>query len=149
MTAAPKMIFVNLPVADLARSVAFYEAVGATRDERFSDATAACMVLSETIFVMLLTHAKFAGFTPKPIADAHAATEVLLCVSEASREAVDGTVERARAAGGRTDPGPQQDYGFMYGRSFEDPDGHVWEVMWMDVEAAMRAHGAAPEPAAA
>lgn len=149
MTPSPKMIFVNLPVADLTRSVAFYEAIGARKDDRFSDMTAACMVLSETIFVMLLTHEKFAGFTPKPIADAHKATEVLLCVSEASREAVDATVERARSAGGRIDPGPQQDYGFKYGRSFDDPDGHVWEVMWMDVEAAMQAHGAAPEPAAA
>lgn len=131
----PKMIFVNLPVTDLPRSVAFYERVGAVKNPQFSDDTAACMVLSETIFAMLLTHAKFAQFTAKPIADAHAAAQVLICVSEDSREAVDRTVERAVAAGGAPDPTPVQDFGFMYGRSYEDPDGHIWEVMWMDPAA--------------
>jgi hypothetical protein len=143
----PKMIFVNLPVADLDRSVAFYEAIGAKRDERFSDATAACMVLSDTIFVMLLTHAKFAGFTSKPIADAHETSEVLLCVSCDSREEVDAMVAKAASAGGRADPGPQQDYGVMYGRSFEDPDGHVWEPMWMDVAAFLAGPPAGTEAA--
>ena len=135
----PKMIFVNLPVADLQRSTAFYEAIGARKNEQFSDATASCMVFSETIHVMLLTHDKFRQFTPKRIADARETTEVLICVSADSREAVDDVTARAGSAGGTTDPSPKQDYGFMYGRSFEDPDGHIWEVMWMDVEAAQTA----------
>ena len=134
-----KLIFVNLPVADLARATAFYESVGATRNEQFCDGTASCMVFSETIHVMLLTHDKFRQFTPKPIADARRSSEVLICISAESREAVDDTVERAGRAGGSVDPGPRQDHGFMYGRSFEDPDGHIWEVMWMDVEAAKQA----------
>ncbi|HEX2554403.1 MAG TPA: VOC family protein [Microvirga sp.] len=139
----PKLIFVNLPVADLARATAFYEAVGAVKNPQFSDHTAACMVLSETIHVMLLTHDKFRQFTPKRIADSRATTEVLICLSAESRDAVDDTLARASTAGGRTDPGPQQDHGFMYGRSFEDPDGHIWEVMWMDVAAAQTAMQAA------
>jgi len=135
----PKLIFVNLPVQDLPRAVAFYEAVGATRNPQFSDDTAACMVFSETISVMLLTHPKFAQFTPRPIADARAATEVLVCLSAESRAEVDAVVGKAAAAGGQADPGPKQDYGFMYGRSFEDPDGHIWELMWMDMAAAQAA----------
>ena len=131
-----KLIFVNLPVTDLARSTAFYEALGAARNPQFSDDTASCIVLSETIHVMLLTGDKYRQFTRKPIADAHATSEVLLCVSEESREEVDRVVECAARAGGRADPGPVQDHGFMYGRSFEDPDGHHWEVMWMDAGAA-------------
>ncbi len=132
----PRMIFVNLPVQDLARATAFYEAVGGVKNPKFSDDTAACMVFSETIFVMLLTHDKFRQFTPKAIADAKATSEVLICLSADSRSDVDRVVEKAGSAGGRTDPGPKQDYGFMYGRSFEDPDGHIWEVMWMDAKAA-------------
>ena len=136
----PRLIFVNLPVSDLARSTAFYQALGAAKDERFCDgATAACLVFSETINVMLLTHDKFRQFTPKNIANARETSEVLICISADSREAVDATVEKAGAAGGKVDIGPRQDYGFMYGRSFEDPDGHIWEVMWMDVTAAMAA----------
>lgn len=135
----PKLIFVNLPVQDLPRAVAFYEAVGATRNPQFSDDTAACMVFSETISVMLLTHPKFSQFTPRPIADARAATEVLVCLSADSRAEVDEVVGKAAAAGGQADPGPKQDYGFMYGRSFEDPDGHIWELMWMDMAAAQAA----------
>lgn len=131
-----KLIFVNLPVSDLDRSIAFYEAVGARKNPNFSDATAACMVVSETIHVMLLTHDKFRQFTAKPIVDARTACEVLICVSEDSRAAVDAAVETAVAAGGAPDPTPTQDYGVMYGRSYEDPDGHVWEVMWMDPAAA-------------
>ncbi len=131
-----KLIFVNLPVVDLGRADAFYEAVGAVKNPQFSDHTATCMVISETIHVMLLTHDKFRQFTPKRIADARETTEVLICLSAGSREEVDATVAKAAGAGGRADPGPKQDYGFMYGRSFEDPDGHIWEVMWMDVEAA-------------
>jgi predicted lactoylglutathione lyase len=135
----PKLIFVNLPVQDLPRAVAFYEAIGATRNPQFSDDTAACMVLSETISVMLLTHPKFSQFTPRPIADARAATEVLVCLSAESRAEVDAVVGTAATSGGRADPGPKQDYGFMYGRSFEDPDGHIWEMMWMDMAAAAAA----------
>ncbi len=138
-----KLIFVNLPVGDLERAISFYEAIGAHKDERFCDDTAACMVLSETIHVMLLTHDKFRQFTPKKIADARQSTEVLLCVSAESREAVDDVTAKAEAAGGNPDPGPKQDHGFMYGRSFEDPDGHIWEVMWMDVAAAQSAMAAA------
>ena len=131
-----KMIFVNLPVTDLARSVAFYEAVGATRNPMFSDDTAACMVFSETIHAMLLTHEKWATFTDRAIPDAHASAQVLLCVSEDSRQAVDAVVERAGRAGGLADAFGQQDYGFMYSRAYADPDGHIWEVMWMDPQAA-------------
>ena len=137
-----KMIFVNLPVTDLARATAFYQAIGATKNEQFCDETASCMVFSETIHAMLLTHDKFRQFTPKKIADARTSSEVLICVSAESRAAVDDIVSRATAAGGAADPGPKQDYGFMYGRSFEDPDGHIWEVMWMDVEAAQKAQAA-------
>jgi predicted lactoylglutathione lyase len=136
-----KLIFVNLPVRDLDRAVAFYEAVGAEKNEQFTDHTAACMVFSETIHVMLLTHDKFRQFTPKKIADAKEVSEVLICISADSRDAVDAMVDSAQGGGGRIDPGPKQDYGFMYGRSFEDPDGHIWEVMWMDVEAAKAAGG--------
>ncbi|HEY0849148.1 MAG TPA: VOC family protein [Bradyrhizobium sp.] len=131
-----KLIFVNLPITDLARSVAFYEAIGAVKNEQFSDDTAACMVFSDTIHAMLLTHDKFRQFTSKKIADARTACEVLLCVSADGREDVDDMVSKAEGAGGAPDPTPTQDFGFMYGRSFEDPDGHIWEVMWMDVEAA-------------
>jgi len=131
----PKMIFVNLPVSDLPRAVAFYEAIGAVKNPQFSDDTAACLVFSETIFAMLLTHDKFKQFTPKPISDAKTSSEVLICISEDSRESVDAIVEKATAAGGTPDIGVKQDYGFMYGRSFEDPDGHIWEVMWMDPAA--------------
>ena len=125
-----RMIFVNLPVSDLPRSIAFYEAIGAQRNALFSDDTAACMVVSDMIFVMLLTNAKFAGFTGKTIADAHTTSEMLLCLSEDSRAAVDAITLRALSAGGR-ETRPAQDHGFMYGRSFEDPDGHIWEAMWM------------------
>lgn len=131
-----KLIFINLPVSDLARSRAFYEAVGATNNPAFSDDTAACMVLSETIHVMLLTHAKWRQFTDKPIVDAHHQAQVLLCLSQENREAVSAAVDKAIRAGGKADPTPTQDFAFMYGRSFEDPDGHIWEVMWMDPAAA-------------
>ena len=131
-----KMIFVNLPVTDLKRSMAFYEGVGATNNPGFTDATAACMVFSDAIHVMLLTHDKWRQFTTRPIADAHATAQVMLCLSHDSRDGVSATVDRAAAAGGKADPTPVQDHGFMYGRSFEDPDGHIWEVMWMDPAAA-------------
>jgi predicted lactoylglutathione lyase len=141
-----QMIFVNLPVADLDAAKAFYEAIGFTNNPQFTDETAACMVLSEAIHVMLLTHAKFAQFTPRPIADAHRSTEVLICLSRDSRAAVDSIAELALAAGGR-EPREAQDYGFMYGRAFEDPDGHIFEVMWMDMAAAEAAMQGAPAAA--
>src|SRR4051812_35633765 len=145
----PKLIFVNLPVADLPAAKAFYEAIGATNNPAFTDDTAACMVFSETIHVMLLTHDKFSQFTPKRIADARETSEVLICISADSREAVDEITDKALAAGGR-EPRERQDYGFMYGRSFEDLDGHIWEPMWMDVEAAKAAMAQPqPEPASA
>jgi uncharacterized protein len=138
-----KMIFINLPVSDLSRATAFYQAIGAEKNAQFSDGTASCMVFSDTIYVMLLTPEKFRQFTPKKIADARTSSEVLICMSADSRAAVDDMVGNAQGAGGMIDPGPKQDYGFMYGRSFEDPDGHIWEVMWMDVAAASAAHTAA------
>lgn len=132
----PQMIFVNLPVRDLPRSIAFYEAQGFSKNDAFSDERAACIVVSQTIFLMLLTHERFADFTPKAIPDAKVHAQMLVALSQDSREAVDAAVDRAVAAGGTADPTPRQDYGFMYGRSFEDPDGHILEVMWMDPAAA-------------
>jgi len=133
----PKMIFVNLPVTDLDRSIAFYEAVGARKEPKFSNEKAAMMVLSDTISVMLLKHDFYSTFTNKPIADAHQSSQVLLALSADSIADVDATIDKAGAAGGVKDPGPKQDMGgLMYGRSFEDPDGHHWEVMWMDSKAA-------------
>lgn len=131
-----RMIFVNLPVTDLARSIAFYEAVGATKNPKFSDDTAACMVFSDTIHAMLLTHEKWATFTDRAIPDAHKSAQVLICVSEDSRAEVDAVLDRAGKAGGLADAFAAQDYGFMYSRAYADPDGHIWEVMWMDPAAA-------------
>ena len=144
-----RMIFVNLPVADVAASTAFYETMGGAKDERFCDGSTSMLVLSETICVMLLDHDRFRSFTPKAIADARTTSEVLLCLTADSRDDVDATIDRARGAGGRIDPCPQQDYGFMYGRSYEDPDGHIWEVVWMDVDAAMAARAQMAEAAPA
>jgi predicted lactoylglutathione lyase len=139
------MIFVNLPVADLQRSRAFLEALGAVNEPRFTDETAACMTFSDTIHVMILSHDKFRQFTPRAIADANAASEVLICLSAESRESVDSAVERAEANGGTADPSPKQDYGIMYGRSVADPDGHIREIMWMDPAAAERGADAVQE----
>ncbi len=144
-----KLIFLNLPVSDLQRATTFYEAVGAGKNEQFCDSTASCMVFSETIHVMLLTHDKFRQFTPKRIVDAKEASEVLICISADSRDDVDAVVGKAGIAGGLVDPCPKQDHGFMYGRSFEDPDGHIWEVMWMDVAAMQAAMAPAGELAGA
>lgn len=131
----PQMIFVNLPVKDLAKSMTFFEALGFSFNPQFSDETGACMVISDTIFAMLLSHEKFAGFSPKPIADTDKTTEVLIALSRDNRAAVDAIVEAALAAGGSTFSEPQ-DHGFMYGRAFRDLDGHVWEAFWMDPVAA-------------
>ena len=140
-----KLIFVNLPVADLDAAKAFYEAIGFTNNPQFTDETAACMVLSDVIHVMLLTHTKFQEFTPREIADATKVSEVLIAISEDSREGVDAVTDKALAAGG-TEARPKQDYGFMYSRSFADLDGHIWEPMWMDLAAATEAMA---EPATA
>jgi predicted lactoylglutathione lyase len=107
------------------------------------------MVFSETIHAMLLTHDKFRQFTPKKIANAKETSEVLICISADSRDDVDAMVGKASAAGAVVDPCPKQDFGFMYGRSFEDPDGHIWEVMWMDVAAAQTAMAPSAETAGA
>ena len=132
-----RMIFVNLPVEDLERSKRFYEAIGARNEPKFSNEAAAMMVLSDTIHVMLLTKPFYATFTGKPIADAHNSSEVLLALSCESTAEVDQLVEAAAGNGGRADPGPKQEMGgLMYGRSFEDPDGHHWEPMWMDPQMA-------------
>jgi predicted lactoylglutathione lyase len=132
-----KMIFVNLPVTDLARSMAFYEAVGAANEPKFTNEAAAMMRFSEAVNVMLLTHDFYRTFTSKQIPDAHQSAQMLLCLSADSREAVDAQVAAAADAGGTIDVTPTQDMGgMMYGRSFEDPDGHIWEVMWMDTSAA-------------
>lgn len=133
----PKMIFINLPVTDLDRSLAFYEAIGGRKEPKFSNEQAAMIVLSETIYVMLLTKPFYATFTGKPIADAHQSSQVLLALSAESSGEVDVTVDKAASAGGKADPGPKQDMGgLMYSRSFEDPDGHHWEAVWMDEKAA-------------
>ena len=130
-----KMIFVNLPVTDLARSMAFYEAVGFTNNPQFTNEMAAAMAWSDEIVVMLLTHDFWKTFTSKTIPDAHESAQVLLCLGHDSKEAVEGIVARAVAHGGTADPTPLQDMGFMYGRSFEDPDGHVWENVYMNMDA--------------
>lgn len=135
----PKMIFVNLPVTDLANSIQFYSAIGGTMNPQFSDYTAACMVLSETIHVMLLTHAKYSSFTARPIADARATSAGLFALTFDSRDEVNAILDRAAAAGGLADPNPPQDLGFMFSRSAQDPDGHVWEMFWMDPAAVSNA----------
>jgi len=126
------MVFINLPVRDLQAATSFYQAVGAQLNPQFSDETASCMVFSETIYVMLLTHAKFASFAPKPIADARQQTGMLIALSAESRDDVNGILQTAATAGGVADVAPPQDLGFMYQRSFADLDGHVWEIFWMD-----------------
>ncbi len=129
-----RMIFVNLPVADLDASIAFYKALGFENNPHFTDDTAACMVWSEAIHVMLLTHAKWRTFTSRPIPPA-GSSEVMLAISCDDREAVDAMNETAAASGGTADINPVQDLGFMYNRNLADPDGHVWEAMWMDPAA--------------
>jgi uncharacterized protein len=130
-------IFVNLPVKNLKNSVDFFTKLGFTFDPKFTDETATCMVVAEDIFVMLLTEAKFKTFTPKQICDATKSTEVLVCLSTESREAVNEMVRKAVAAGGKTYNRPQ-DHGFMYGHGFQDLDGHIWELIYMQPAAAGR-----------
>lgn len=129
-----KMIFVNLPVADLPKSMAFYEALGFTNNPVFSDETAACMVWSEAIHVMLLTRGKWKSFTTRSIPPS-TSSEVSLALSMDNKEAVDAINEAAAAHGGTADINPVQDLSFMYGRDLADPDGHVWGPFWMDPAA--------------
>ncbi|MEU5365271.1 VOC family protein [Streptomyces sp. NPDC005925] len=126
-----QMIFVNLPVNDLDASKRFFTGLGYSINAQFSDENAASVVISDTIVAMLLKKEFYSTFTTKEIADAGKTSEVLLCLSAESREKVDELVEKALAAGG-TEPREPQDHGFMYGRAFDDPDGHTWEVVWMD-----------------
>lgn len=135
-------IFVNLPVADLPRSKAFFEALGYRFEPRFTNESGACLVLGDRLFAMLLTHAFFQGFTSKAIADATQTTEVLTALPCDSRAEVDGLIEKVRAAGGRV-ARPPQDLGFMYSQAYEDLDGHVWELFCMDMAAAEAACGGA------
>lgn len=130
----PKIIFVNLPVTDLKASMAFYSAFGLQNNARFTDDMAACMVWSEAINVMLHTHDSWRRFTSRPIPPV-TSSEVLLAISCDSREAVDAMNDAAAANGGTADINPAQDHGFMYNRNLADPDGHVWEAMWMDPAA--------------
>jgi len=127
-------IFVNLPVKNLDRSVEFFTKLGFSFNAQFTDENATCMVVSEDIFVMLLTEAKFKEFTPNAICDATKSTEVLVCLSSESREEVDKMIRNAVAAGGTTYNEPQ-DYGFMYSHGFQDLDGHIWETMFMEPSA--------------
>ena len=126
------MIFVNLPVRDLKASMAYYKALGFDHNPQFTDDTAACIVISDTIFVMLLTHDKFREFTNTPIPDAKAEIGALYALLRDSREAVDTIAEAALKAGG-SEQRAATDYGFMYGRAIADLDGHVWEYTWMDM----------------
>jgi len=130
----PKMIFISLPVADLDASMTFYKSIGFVNNPHFTDDTAACMVWSEAINVMLLTHAKWYTFTSRPIPPS-TSSEVALGLTCDSREAVDAMNEAAAANGGTADINPIQDHGFMYGRDMADPDGHIWGAMWMDPAA--------------
>ncbi|MBD2760506.1 glyoxalase [Yimella sp. cx-573] len=129
-----RMIFVNLPVADLDRSRAFFTGLGYSFNEKFCDGNALALGLGENIFAMLLQTDFYATFHDKQTIDAREGSECLLCVSADSREQVDSLVDSAVAAGGRE--GRTQDHGFMYGRSYDDLDGHTWEIMWMDQQAA-------------
>lgn len=139
-------IFVNLPVEDLDRSMEFFRRLGYTYDPRFTDERAACMIVGDDIHVMLLTREMFASFAPNPVADATETTEVLVGLTAASREAVDETIRNAVEAGGSA-VGEPQDHGFMYGHSFQDPDGHVWEFFFMEPGALAEEESPVLDPA--
>jgi hypothetical protein len=130
-----KQIFVNLAVNDLPKSMAFFKALGFTFNKQFTNDTAACLVIGENIYAMLLVRDFFKGFTGKPVIDPKEGTEMLMCISCESRAEVDELVAKARAAGGAV-PREPQDHGFMYGHGFEDVDGHIWELVYMDPNAA-------------
>ena len=138
-----KMIFVNLPVRNLAASTAFYVALGGEVNAQFSDERTTSVMFSDAIGVMLLTHDRYRDFTKRQIGDARRDSQALLALTVDNRDAVDATLTRAVAAGGSADPNPAQDLGFMYNRHIEDPDGYVWEIVWMDAAAL----GGTPETA--
>jgi uncharacterized protein len=127
----PRKLFVNIPVRDLQRSIDFFQALGFTFNAQFTDATATAMLVGEDAYFMLLTHEKFASFTKRPMGDPRKETTALYALGVESRAAVDAMVHKAVASGGAHALDPQ-DHGFMYGWSFYDPDGHHWEVFWMD-----------------
>ncbi|MGA7938260.1 MAG: VOC family protein [Kovacikia sp.] len=129
-----RKIFLNLPVKNLKQSIDFFTKLGFSFNPQFTDETATCIIVSDDIFVMLLTHDKFKSFTPNTICDATKSTEVLVCLSSESRTAVDEMVSQAISAGGKTYNEPQ-DHGFMYAHSFQDLDGHIWEIMYMEPDA--------------
>ena len=130
-----KRIFVNLPVKDLGKSIAFFKRLGYTFNPQFTDENATCMIVGENIFVMLLVESHFMTFTPKPISDAKASTEAIIALSVESREKVEEHVRNALAAGGKT-ISEAKDHGFMYQHGFQDLDGHLWEVVYMDPKFA-------------
>jgi predicted lactoylglutathione lyase len=130
-----KMIFVNLPVRNLAASTAFYVALGGVVNPQFSNEQATSAMFSDAIGVMLMTHDHYRDFTKRPIGDARRHSQSLFALSVDNRDTVDATLTRAVAAGGSADPNPAQDRGFMFSRSIEDPDGYVWEIIWMDPAA--------------
>ena len=130
----PTQIFVNLPVHDLTRSVDFFTKLGYSFNPQFTNESGTCMIITDDIYAMLLVEPYFKTFTPKPVADAKSATEAIIALSCESRADVDGIVEKALAAGGRRYKEPD-DQGFMYSWGFEDPDGHIWEHFWMNMEA--------------
>lgn len=132
-----KMIFINLPVANLTASTRFYEAIGFRKNAQFSDEKASSMIWSDTITIQLLARDYFATFTTKPVADAHATCQALLCLSRDSRQDVDALAESAAKAGGRLDVRSPIDMDFLYNRAFEDPDGHVFELVWINPDAVM------------
>lgn len=136
-----KMIFVNLPVSNIAAATRFYEAIGCTKNAQFSDEKSASMMWSDTITLQLLSREYFSTFTPKRVADAHDTSEVLLALSRDSREEVDATAEAAAASGGRADIRDRRDLGFLYNRAVQDPDGHVLELIWLDMNAMNNMNG--------
>lgn len=139
----PKMIFVNLPVRDLAASTKFYLALGGTLNPQFSNDQASSIMFSDAIGVMLLTHDHYRRFTQRPIGDARRESQAMIALTADSRDAVNATLAKAVAAGGRADPNPPQDLGFMFNRHVEDPDGYVWEALYFDPAALAQA----PQPA--
>lgn len=130
-----RMIFVNLPVRDLPAATRFYIAIGGVLNPQFSNDDASSLMFSDSIGVMLLTHEHYRQFTARPIGDPKRESQMLLALTADSRDEVDATIENGVAAGGRADPNPAQDLGFMFNRHIEDPDGNVWEVLWMDPSA--------------
>jgi uncharacterized protein len=134
MASQPRLIFVNLPVKDVAATMSFFKKLGFEFNEKFTDESCACMVISDQAYVMQIDASRFKDFTTKPIADATQSTEAIVCLSADSREDVDAFADTALDAGGSPANEPM-DHGFMYGRSFHDLDGHLWEVMWMSPEA--------------